>query len=80
MSQIEKLIESFIRYPEGIRFSDIEKILDYLGFVKIRAKGSHVKFKNLELDRDIVFAIHNNECKPIQKKAALSTLKFLNIL
>ena len=80
MSKIKKIIDSFLRYPEGVSLSDIEKILYHLGFVKIQAKGSHIKFKHLRLNRDIVFALHNNKCKPIQKKAALRTLKLYNLL
>ena len=68
MSQIEKLLQKCVRTPQNIRYSDIEKILMHLGFERIEAKGSHIKWKHRKLHSDIIIPVHNNECKPFYKK------------
>ncbi len=68
MSRIEKLLRKFMGRPETVRYMDIEKILLFIGFEKIQAKGSHVKFKHSKMRFDIIIPIHNNECKTFYKK------------
>jgi predicted RNA binding protein YcfA (HicA-like mRNA interferase family) len=45
MTRNEKRIEKFLKNPESLRFSQIEKILSDFGFYRIETKGSHAKFK-----------------------------------
>jgi predicted RNA binding protein YcfA (HicA-like mRNA interferase family) len=77
MSRIEKLLSKFQSKPDSVRYADIENILLYVGFVKIEAKGSHVKFKHRLLTYDIVIPIHNGECKPFYKKQLLKQILML---
>lgn len=46
MVSVEKLIEKMQRQPNGIRFSEAEKVLSHFGFAPTTQKGSHVTFKN----------------------------------
>lgn len=68
MSQIEKLLKKFMQAPESVRYAVIEKILRSLGFEKIPAKGSHVKWKHQRLRYDLIIPVHNNECKKFYKE------------
>lgn len=77
MSQIEKLLQKFHRRPESVSYRDLERILLYVGFEKIPAKGSHVKFKSSVLRNDIVIPVHKNECKPFYKKQTLGIIRHL---
>ncbi len=44
--EIEKLVEKMRRQPNGIRFAEAEKVLNYYGYYLVRQKGSHVHFLN----------------------------------
>lgn len=68
MSQIEKLLQKFIKSPHTVRYADIERILIYIGFEKINAKGGHVKWKHKDLSSDIIVPIHNNDYKRFYKQ------------
>ncbi len=68
MSQMEKLLQKFIKAPHTVRYADIERILIHIGFEKIQAKGSHVKWKHKDLSSDIIVPVHNNECKRFYKQ------------
>lgn len=74
MSQMEKFIKRFKKKPETLKFKEIEKILLFLNFKKINARGSHIKFKHSELNKDIIIPVHNNECKNFYKKYVLKTI------
>lgn len=45
MARFERIIQKFKESPESLHFRDIEKILYLAGYVRIPAKGSHIKFK-----------------------------------
>lgn len=75
MSKIEKKVEKFLKNPTSTKYSDIEIILIYFGFEKINAKGSHIKFKHIKLQNDLVIPIHNNECKDFYKLEAKKRIK-----
>lgn len=77
MSKIQKLVEEFLANPRNIRYSQIEKILLYFRCEKIRAKGSHIKFKHKNFQRDLIIPIHNNDCLNLYKKIAQKRLKEL---
>ena len=74
MSRVENILKKFTQNPESIRYRDIEKILLYLGCIKIGAKGSHVKFKHSALRHDIIIPVHNNDCKPFYKRQVLKQI------
>lgn len=77
MSQIEKLLKRFAEAPQNARYADIEKILLHLGFEKIPAKGSHVKWKHSKMRYDIVIPVHNGECKDFYKKQISTDIQIL---
>lgn len=41
MSRREKLVEKTRRTPGSIRFTEVEALLRYEGFVRFNARGSH---------------------------------------
>ena len=75
MSKIDKKVEKFLKNPTSCKYSDIEIVLIYFGFEKINAKGSHLKFKHLRLQSDLVIPLHNNECKDFYKMEAQKRIK-----
>jgi predicted RNA binding protein YcfA (HicA-like mRNA interferase family) len=77
MSQIEKLLQKFSRSPQTVRYSDIEKVLIYVGFEKIHTKGSHVKWKHKQLRHDVIIPVHNNECKKFYKQQVYTQIRTL---
>ncbi len=80
MSQKEKLLFKFLLNPESVKYTELEKILENLGFVEIQAKGSHKKFKHSLMQKDLIIPVHNNECKPFYKKLALKIIKENNLI
>ncbi len=75
MSKKEKLKKKYFLNPESLSFGEIQTVLEYLGFEKIQAKGSHIKFKHPRLPMDIVFPVHGEECKDFYKKQSLKIIK-----
>lgn len=75
MTKKEKLLQRFLTNPSSIRYSELVNILSEIGFEEIQAKGSHTKWKHPLLDKDLVFPVHNNECKDFYKKQALKALQ-----
>lgn len=64
----EKLIRKFLLQPESLKYRQIEKLLLYLGFEMIFAKGSHRKFKHPAMKEGLIIPVHNNDCKNYYKK------------
>lgn len=75
MTSKEKLIQKFLTQPEALKYREIEKILIHLGFSSSQGKGSHIKFFHPNCPERIIFAIHDNDCKPLYKKRTLKILK-----
>ena len=80
MTRKEKLIQKFKINPENIKYADLELILMGIWFEKIDAKGSHVKFKNKALIKDVIIPIHNNDCKAFYKKQIYKILINNNLI
>ena len=59
MSGIEKLIEKMKNQPNGIKFSEVEKILNYMDFYETRQKGSHKRFKNKATNETLTLPVQN---------------------
>lgn len=64
--------------PSSISYKDLQKILRWYEFEKIGAKGSHVKYKHPLFERDLIIAVHNNECKSYMKKEAQRRINIIN--
>ncbi len=75
MTKINKDIQRFLERPASLRYAQIQKILLYLGFEKIDAKGSHIKFKHPALDHDLIIPLHDNDCKDFYKKLASKIIR-----
>jgi predicted RNA binding protein YcfA (HicA-like mRNA interferase family) len=74
MTNIDKKVEKFLKNPASCKYQEIERILIHFGFEKISTKGSHIKFKHLQLQRDLIIPVHNKECKDFYKKEIKNTL------
>lgn len=45
MSRIEKLKRRIAENPQGIRFEEVVRVLQDLGWMEVRRQGSHVVFR-----------------------------------
>jgi len=70
VTQIQKLLKSFLKNPQSCRYRDMVKVLKLVGFAEVSVKGSHVKFKHPQLPQDLVIPVHNNDCKEFYKREA----------
>ena len=77
MTVFDKKLESFLHNPKSVSYKDIEKIMIWVGFEKIQAKGSHVKFKNYKREINFVVPVHGGECKDFYKKEIQKIIKTL---
>ena len=79
MIKKEKLFQKFEESPESLCFSEICKIIEWIGGEIIKGKGSHIIFKYKD---DVLLTIpkHNNDCKSFYKKQILKTLTSKNLL
>lgn len=77
MTQRDKLFDKFMQDPSSVSYKELQKILGWYEFEKIEAKGSHVKYKHLCFDRDLIIAVHHNDCKPYMKKEAQRRIQIL---
>ena len=80
MTQKEKIILKFKNNPVCLKYSELERLLLDIWFEKIKAKWSHIKFKNKLLKSDIIIPIHNNDCKDFYKKQVLKILLTYNLI
>lgn len=46
MAGVKKIIEKMKSQPSGIRFEEVEKVLNYYGYYQVRVKGSHRHFRS----------------------------------
>jgi len=77
MSRSEKVLKKFLTTPTSFSYPDIALVLVHLGFEKISAKGSHVKWKHEMLKTDLIIPVHNHECKPFYKELARTRIQTL---
>jgi predicted RNA binding protein YcfA (HicA-like mRNA interferase family) len=75
VSKKDKLIEKFRLNPSSVRYNEIILVLQNIWFEKLDAKWSHVKFKHLKMNNDIIIPVHNWECKDFYKKQTLKILQ-----
>ncbi|MBN1494122.1 type II toxin-antitoxin system HicA family toxin [Candidatus Peregrinibacteria bacterium] len=75
MPNIEKTVHKFLTRPKTLRYVEIKKVLGFLGFDLIPAKGSHKKFKHPSLKHDLVIPVHNKDCKNFYKIQASKIVK-----
>ena len=80
MSKKEKLLLKFYSAPNSVSYSELERILLWVGCYKVQAKWSHVKFKHNKLENDIILPVHNNDCKDFYKIWTYKALKNNSII
>lgn len=56
---VSKIIEKMRRQPNGIRYEEAKKVLEYYGFACVRQKGSHAQFLNNETGELITIKVDN---------------------
>lgn len=54
---MQKLVDEFLANPKNLRYPRIEKVLLYFRCEKVMAKGSHIKFKHKNFQRDLIIPI-----------------------
>ena len=79
MAKITKKVEKFFNNSTSIKYSGLEIILIHFGFEKINAKGSHIKFKHSQLEKDLIIPVHNGECKDFYKEKAKNQIKKIKL-
>lgn len=77
MTSKNKRLSRFLNNPTTSNYKEIDYLLTTNGFIKIYAKGSHMKFKHKNSRHDLIIPIHNNDCKPFYKKLAAKIIKEL---
>ena len=74
MSNIDKLILKMTRQPNGIRFQEIENILDFYGYtMKTKNGTSHWQFINQ--DGNVITIKEENPLKAVYVKDVLKKIK-----
>ena len=63
MGKQEKLFKELLNKPPEMRFAEIKKILENLGFKNVRTRGSHFVFKNSANGKKISIPTHNHRVK-----------------
>lgn len=72
MSGVGKIIDKMTTCPNGIRFSEIHKVLDDHGYSLVRTNGSHNHFRNKA--GDVITIRKSNPLKAVYVKDVLSRL------
>ena len=63
MSRMDKLIAKLLRFPNTMRFSDVEKVLNAHGYEETRTAGSHHIFTKAGADPVTVPTVGGREVK-----------------
>lgn len=72
MSKNEKLLNKLRSNPKTLKWTELEKIMSYLGFVKLEGNGSRVKFFNK--DCDVLINLHKPHPQPELKKYMINQI------
>lgn len=56
---VNKIIDKMKRQPNGIRYEETKKVLEYYGYECVRQKGSHAQFLNKETGELITIKVDN---------------------
>lgn len=56
---VNKIIDKMKRQPNGIRYEEVKKVLEYYGYECVRQKGSHAQFLNKETGELITIKVDN---------------------
>ena len=76
MTKAEKLLESVRRNPKGVRFDDLCRLVERLGFVlRARAGGSHRIYSNPKVAEVINLQETGGMAKPYQVRQVLTLVE-----
>lgn len=73
MSDIEKIVLKMRNKPNDIRFCELEKVLNHIGFYATRQKGSHKRFKNVQTQESLTIPVQD----PMKSVYIKKTLKMM---
>jgi len=76
MSKREKLRRKLRNNPKGVKFSELETLLQRFEFTLIRVAGSHHIFRHIE-NTKLVIPVHGNAVKPEYVNIVIETLDTL---
>lgn len=75
MTRRQKLIEKIRNNPGGIRFQEICRLAEQLGFTKRGGKGSHIVYEKDGVEEILTFQDRNGMAKPYQVKQLLAVIE-----
>ena len=80
MTRREKLIEKMNRSPEHVRFSEVDALLKYEGFVLFNQRGSHCTYHRADGRVLTIVKPHGgrNTCHPADIRKLLRRLGYEN--
>ena len=76
MSKRDKLRRKLRNNPKGVKFSELETLLQRFGFMLIRIAGSHHIYRHPE-NAKLVIPVHGNTVKPEYVSIVIETLDML---
>ena len=74
-----KLLEKIYNNRKNVKFSDFIVLVEAFGFVLTRSKGSHLIYKNYEINQWLNLQNKNGEAKPYQVEQLLWFIEEYNL-
>ena len=74
MTRRQKLIEKIQNNPAGVRFQEICRLAEQLGFTKRGGKGSHIVYEKDGVEEILTFQNRKGMAKPYQVKQRLAAI------
>lgn len=74
MNKKQRLFEAAKSNPQGMKFSDLEKLATYVGFSLNRTRGSHRQYKRLDDPKDLISFQPDKNNKSMAKKYQVQQL------
>ena len=75
MTRRQKLIEKIQNNPAGVRFQEICRLAEQLGFIKRGGKGSHIVYEKDGVEEILTFQDRKGMAKPYQVKQLLTVIE-----
>ena len=72
MADIEKIINKMKRQPNGIKFNELAKVLEFYGYAIRNKTGSHRNFRNSH--GDVITIKEDNPLKAVYVKDTLKRI------
>lgn len=72
MAGVEKIVQKMKNQPNGIRDSELQKVLEYYGYRLDRQKGSHKQYVNA--NGDVITIKSENPLKAVYVKDVLTRI------